>query len=378
MVGPKHMAADRRAYLPIELLSFALLVSACAAAEPLHTTNDGAALGRGDAAASSGGASGSDDAGTTPDAREDTSGDQAAGSGGSARDGGDEAAAPPAPDAAVAGAVSYEAESGVTFGNAVRIACPTCSNGQRVSLAPDSGLTLSDVVAPAAGTNTLVIYYTNADTKNRSIYVGVNGGDSQMLMAVFPPTGGAGNVSSISVPLKGFNSGSNNTLMFFIDTELGPPDLDRISLATTSVGIDSADACNRLSWKATASVTNGDGDGPGAAIDGDLTTRWANNRAQSGADWFQVDFGALVKIARITLDNSRSYPNDYPGSYAVYASLDGVKFDAAPFVTGNGAANTTVINFMQRTLRAIKIAQVGSARASNWWQIGEVEVVCYQ
>ena len=51
-----------------------------------------------------------------------------------------------------------------------------------------------------------------------------------MLLAVFPPTGGAGNVSSIAVPLSGFNAGSNNAITFFIDTELDAPDLDRISL----------------------------------------------------------------------------------------------------------------------------------------------------
>jgi F5/8 type C domain-containing protein/alpha-galactosidase-like CBM13-containing protein len=258
------------------------------------------------------------------------------------------------------------------------VACATCSNGQRVSIGADSGVTLSSVVAPDAGTDTLVIYYTNADSKNRSIYVGVNGGDSQMLLAVFPPTGGAGNVSSIAVPLSGFNAGSNNTIMFFIDTELGAPDLDRIGLQPSPVVSASGNACDRSSWKATASVTGGDGGGPAAGIDGDLETRWANNRPQNGADWYQVDFGALVKLARITLDNTQSYPNDYAGSYAVFGSLDGVKFDATPFVTGNGTVNATTIDFPQRTVRAIKIAEVGSARSPAWWQIGEVEVVCYQ
>jgi hypothetical protein len=274
--------------------------------------------------------------------------------------------------------VTYEAEAGVLFGRAVRVACATCSNGQRVALAPDSGVTLSNVVAPEAGTDTLVIYYTNADIKSRSIYVGVNGGGSQMLLAVFPPTGGAGNVSSIAVPLSGFNEGSNNTLMFFIDTELGAPDLDRIALQSSSVVSGTGNACDRASWKATASVTGGDGGGPAAGIDGDLKTRWANNRPQNGTDWYQVDFSALVKLGQIALDNTQAYPNDYPGAYAVYGSLDGVRFDARPFVTGNGAPGKTVINFSQRTVRAIKITQVGTSRAPNWWQIGELQVVCYQ
>ena len=375
------MANENRAYLPNKLLPFVLAVAACASAEPLHPGKsdvDGGALGHG-GASGGGGASDEPDAGVPPEASAGTSGgDDAAISPEDANDAGDDV--PAVSDAggdAPAALVTYEAESGALFGSAAKVACPTCSTGQRVTIAADSGFTLSNVVAPEAGTNTLLIYYTNADSKNRSIYVGVNGGDSQMLLAVFPPTGGAGNVSSIAVPLSGFNAGSNNTIMFFIDTELGAPDLDRIGLQPSSVVSLSGNACDRSAWKATASVTGGDGGGPAAGIDGDLKTRWANNRPQSGADWYQVDFGALVKLAKVTLDNTQAYPNDYAGSYAVFGSLDGVKFDAAPFVTGNGAANETIINFSQRTVRAIKIAEVGAAR-TNWWQIGELEVDCYQ
>jgi hypothetical protein len=112
------------------------------------------------------------------------------------------------------------------------------------------------------------------------------------------------------------------------------------------------------------------------AIDGDLKTRWANNHDQDGSDWYQLDFGGLVKLAQITLDNTQAYPNDYPGRYAVYGSVDGLTFDAAPFVTGDGAVNKTIITFKERSVRAIKIFQLGSARAPRWWQIGELTVGC--
>jgi hypothetical protein len=368
-------------------LVLGLAALACGGAEPLppgQSGGGGAALGQAGASDGGGGA-GTSDAPVEPDA--------AAGAGGAASDdagstdgaaqasdgAGDDAseAGPDAPVDAPPALMTIEVESGALAGQAMKVACATCSNGQRVSLGADSSVTLSNVVAPGAGTNALVIYYSNADSKSRSIYVGLNGGDSQMLMAVFPPTGGAGVVSSISVPLPGWNVGSNNTLMFFIDTELGAPDLDRIAIAPTSVVVGTGNACDRTSWRATASVTGGDGGGPAAAIDGNLTTRWANNHPQNGMDWFVLDFGALVKLAKITLDNSQSYPNDYPGSYAVYGSLDGVTFEAAPFAMGAGTANATVINFSQRTVRAIKIAQLGTARTA-WWQIGEIELVCYQ
>jgi hypothetical protein len=383
---------ERRAYFSIGAVSGALaaLASACMSTAPpiqLHVTDDGSALGTTDAGSA-------DDTGTpSADGGPTTGGDAAdeAGTSSIGDAGADVSGTPPvdaaddglardavAAEAAAPAPPTYEAESGAPFGQVTKIPCASCSNGQRVSLGPDSGFTLSNVDAPQAGTNTLVIYYTNADTKNRSIYVGVNGGDSQMLLAVFPPTGGPDNVSSLALPLSGFKAGSNNTLMLFIDTELPAPDLDRVGLAASTIGNGNGNPCDNASWKATASVTGGDGGGPAAGVDGDLKTRWASNRPQNGSDWYQVDFGALVKLARITLDNSQTFPNDYPGSYAVYASLDGVTFDSKPFASGRGTYDQTVIDFSQRTLRAIKITEVGSARAPNWWQIGELQVVCYR
>jgi hypothetical protein len=138
----------------------------------------------------------------------------------------------------------------------------------------------------------------------------------------------------------------------------------------------SVNYCDRIHWKATASVTGGDGAGPIGGIDGSLTTRWGNNKSQDGTDWYQVDFGGQIKLRNITLNNTQAYPDDYPGAYAVYGSSDGVAFDANPFVTGNGTTNSTVINFSERTMRAVKIKQTGTSRNANWWQIGEFQPSC--
>jgi hypothetical protein len=148
--------------------------------------------------------------------------------------------------------------------------------------------------------------------------------------------------------------------------------------ATTSgaAGAVAVDYCDRARWTAKASVTTGDGGGPPAGIDGDLTTRWANNHGQTGMDWYAVDFGGTVKLSKITLNNTLTYPDDYPGAYAVYGSSDGVTFDATPFVTGSGANPSTVITFAQRSVRAVRVNQTGTSRASNWWQIGEFQVIC--
>jgi hypothetical protein len=134
--------------------------------------------------------------------------------------------------------------------------------------------------------------------------------------------------------------------------------------------------CDRARWTATASVTGGDGAGPPGGIDGDLTTRWANNHGQNGTDYYAVDFGGPVKLSKITLNNTQAYPDDYPGAYAVYGSSDGTTFDAAPFVTGAGTTGSTVITFGQRTVRAVRVNQTGTTRSTNWWQIGELQVVC--
>jgi hypothetical protein len=136
------------------------------------------------------------------------------------------------------------------------------------------------------------------------------------------------------------------------------------------------DSCDRTHWTAKASVTGGDGAGPPGGIDGDLTTRWANNRSQNGTDFYTVDFGGPVKLTKITLNNTMAYPDDYPGAYAVYGSSDGTTFDATPFVTGNGTTGSTVITFAQRTVRAVRVNQTGTTRSTNWWQIGELQVAC--
>jgi F5/8 type C domain-containing protein len=134
--------------------------------------------------------------------------------------------------------------------------------------------------------------------------------------------------------------------------------------------------CDRTHWTATASVTAGDGAGPPGGIDGDLTTRWANNRGQDGTDSYAVDFGGAVKLTKITLNNTQAYPDDYPGAYAVYGSSDGTTFDGSPFVTGAGSTGSTVITFTQRSVRAVRVNQTGTTRAGNWWQIGEFQIGC--
>lgn len=143
----------------------------------------------------------------------------------------------------------------------------------------------------------------------------------------------------------------------------------------TLLQIAPVDPCDRASWTATASF-RGDNKGPPGAIDGNLTTRWNTGRLQDGTDWFQVDFGAPIKLGNITLNNNQIYPGDFPGAYEVRGSQDGVTFDEAPFAAGIGTYGSTVIDFPQRTVRAVKVSQVGVANNTKWWGIGEFQIDC--
>jgi len=85
-----------------------------------------------------------------------------------------------------------------------------------------------------------------------------------------------------------------------------------------------------------------------------------------------------VKLSSITLDNTQdgaSSSLDYPHTYAVYGSTDGVAFAATPFVSGSGAAKSTVINFAPETVRAVRIKNTASV-SGIWWSIGEFKTTC--
>jgi hypothetical protein len=188
-------------------------------------------------------------------------------------------------------------------------------------------------------------------------------------------TGGAGPGSAGSsggAPVVAHDGAASIDLSESPDGPPSQPDSD----ARAEVGGDApVDHCDRTRWTATASVWKDPVRPLAGAIDGDLTTRWGTGRNQDGTDWYQVDFGARIRLSGITLNNQRAFPGDYPGGYAVYESSDGTKF-TGPFVTGEGTVDMTVIQFPERTVRAIQIKQTGTARSAFWWQIGEFQVDC--
>ena len=190
-------------------------------------------------------------------------------------------------------------------------------------------------------------------------------------------SGGAGNPGSGGVDASTGNdvpvgSGGSNApdvmaeVIAEMPAETGAMDLPR--------EVFSMQFCQSAQWTATASTSISIARPP-AGIDGDLVTRWGNGHFQDGTDWYQVDFGGLVRLDSITLDNSKAYPDDFPGGYAVLGSTDGTTF-TGPFVTGAGAQPKTAIQFSPQTVRAIRINQTGLAHKTNWWQIGELQIHC--
>ena len=170
----------------------------------------------------------------------------------------------------------------------------------------------------------------------------------------------------IIASLCAFASGCSNLLDI---TDITPAD------GSAERSMSGNNFCNRAFWKATASA-GGDVPGPFGGIDGNLATRWSTSREQDGTDWYRVDFGGPVKLTNITLNNSQISPNDYPGGYEVYGSADGTIIETSPFASGSGTPPTTVINFSQRTVRAVKIKQVGTTRKYQWFSIGEFQTTC--
>ncbi len=115
---------------------------------------------------------------------------------------------------------------------------------------------------------------------------------------------------------------------------------------------------------------------PLQSIDGNLGSRWTSGRNQDATDSYTVNFGGVVKLTSITLNNSGDgSAGDYPRGYAVYGSTDGVNFGSTPFATGSGAYGNTVINFAQQSVMAIQIKDTGSVNGI-WWSIGEFQTTC--
>lgn len=125
-------------------------------------------------------------------------------------------------------------------------------------------------------------------------------------------------------------------------------------------------------WTATSSPA-GVGS-PADAIDGLLDTRWSSGTAQTGAEFFQVDLGAVRTFTGVQLNAAGPISNtggDFPRGYEVYVS-DGGAWTRVAAGTGYGPVVTAT--FPPQTARYVNVHQVGVA-GDAWWSVAEFNVL---
>ncbi|WP_406455151.1 discoidin domain-containing protein [Streptomyces sp. NBC_00876] len=109
----------------------------------------------------------------------------------------------------------------------------------------------------------------------------------------------------------------------------------------------------------TASGSENDATGPGAAADGDGATRWSSNAADDA--WIRVDLGSVIRISRVTLDWEAAYGK----KYVLEVSKNGT--DWTTFYTeddGTGGSVTAHTYPQEVTGRYVRMR--GIQRATAW------------
>jgi hypothetical protein len=166
--------------------------------------------------------------------------------------------------------------------------------------------------------------------------------------------------------VNGLSLGSNVLTAEIVDDQGASTTLERTIVVYSVI--------NSSGWQVSGFKSNGDQVGnAGLAVDGDLSTRWATFESQVPGQYFRIDLGGRETVSRILL-SSPNNANDYPRSYTVSGSHDGLDYRA--LVSGLGTNRETEIILPEpATYRFLEIRQTGSVSGSNtWWSIGELQV----
>ncbi len=129
-------------------------------------------------------------------------------------------------------------------------------------------------------------------------------------------------------------------------------------------------------WNATASASH-TGE-PATFLTDNTTSRWSSGVPQAGNEWIQIDFGAVVTLRSINLQQGLGADaNDYPRGYAVIISNITKDLTGTVRATGvgNNSASTTITLSGVFSGRYLLIKQTGTSL--SWWSIEEVEVSCF-
>lgn len=135
-------------------------------------------------------------------------------------------------------------------------------------------------------------------------------------------------------------------------------------------------ALDRSGWKLSASNT--------ASLpyiyplsflkDGIVSTRWSSGVAQAAGQWLMVDFGQNENFDKIEM---LGYQEDYPGSYEVSSSFDGVNFSTIELNNVGIGFGTKMVLLPStpQTARYVKITLKGPHETNNWWSICELNIL---
>jgi hypothetical protein len=157
------------------------------------------------------------------------------------------------------------------------------------------------------------------------------------------------------------------------DIDAGPPPVDAAPPADAGFG-----TCIPAYWVASASNAH-PLQPPAYAIDGLLPTRYSSGTGQGSGQYFQLDFGGLVEISKVSLEHG--YENDgvsdYPRAFTVLGSTDGVSFETTLGTSGTVTApgKTIDVSFDGQVVSSLRI-RIDANEGSWWWSLHELHVTC--
>jgi len=147
--------------------------------------------------------------------------------------------------------------------------------------------------------------------------------------------------------------------------QIGPKwDLQTVYVNNPNIG----NSLDRNNWVLSANHNNGN---VGLMIDGLASTRWSTGTPQSAGQYITVDLNETLSFNRIVLDSSSSN-DDYPRSYSVFVSSNGINW-GTPLKSGISDRSITNIEFPNQIARHIKITQTGNNQ-NFWWSIHELNI----
>jgi hypothetical protein len=120
---------------------------------------------------------------------------------------------------------------------------------------------------------------------------------------------------------------------------------------------------DRSQWIANASVNASDA---AKAIDQSSATRWTSGKQTDNSGcWFTVDMITARQFNKIMMEHTQS-SNDFPESFQVYVSNDGIDWGEAVYSGLGSGGGFTPCEFATQTARHIKVVMTALLKTQHW------------